>query len=165
MSAEIAKGEKGRTVPVAPELETVVERIRRMLESDDYALPHQYWADPGICEQKADDPKKPSSSQALRKLMQDVAKRAGIPGRIYPHQMRHAFGEQMVRHAGMRNTQAMMGHADGRTTEIYAGSTTLDDLIGSISGFRIGIRIEQTFYPPNNVLANPVEAPTGIEPV
>jgi len=165
VSPEIAKGKKGRPIPVAPELEPIVARIRAALDPDDYVLPHQYWADPGVCTQKADDPKRPSSSQALRKLMQDVAKRAGIPGRIYPHQMRHAFGEQMVRHAGMRQTQAMMGHADGRTTEIYAGRTTLDDMIAAISGFRIGVSIERTFYPPNNVLANPVEAPTGIEPV
>jgi hypothetical protein len=79
--------------------------------------------------------------------------------------MRRAFAEQMARHAGMRHTQAMMGHSDGRTTEIYAGSATLDELMASISGFRIGVMVEQTFYPPHNVLANPVEAPTGIEPV
>ncbi len=65
--------------------------------------------------------------------------------------MRHVFGEQTVRHAGMRNSQVMMGHADGRTTEIYAGSTTLDDLITSISDFRIGVLVERTFYPPRRM--------------
>ncbi len=54
----------------------------------------------------------------------------------------------MVRHASMRHTQAMMGHADGRTTEIYAGRTTLDDMIDAISGLRIGVLVEHTFYPP-----------------
>jgi integrase/recombinase XerD len=165
VTPDIAKGKKGRVVPVAPELEPIVARIRMTLEPDDYVLPHQYWADPGTCQQKADDPKRSSSSQALRKLMQDVAKRAGIQGRIYPHQMRYAFGEQMMRHAGLRSTQAMMGHADARTTEIYAGGISLDDMIEAMSGFKIGVVIERAFLPPQKVLANPVEAPTGIEPV
>jgi site-specific recombinase XerD len=165
VTADIAKRKKARDIPVAPELKPIVARIRNTLERDDYVLPHQYWADPGRCTRQADDPKRPSSSQALGRLMKEVAKRAGISGRIHPHQMRHVFGEQMARHGGMRHTQALLGHADSRTTEIYTGQPSLDDLLQTVSGFKLGVPSERTFYPPHNVPANPVEAPTGIEPV
>jgi integrase/recombinase XerD len=165
VSPDIAKGPTGREVPVAPELEGIVARIKAAVGTDEFVLPHQQWADPGTNERQVDVPSRASSSQALRKLMRDVAKRAGIKGRVYPHQMRHAFAELMVRHAGARITQAMLGHADARTTETYTGKPSFDDLAAHMAGFKIGVLIERTFYPPAIDLANPVEAPTGIEPV
>jgi hypothetical protein len=47
-----------------------------------------------------------------------------------------------------------MGHADSRTAEIYLGSSTPDGFAAAIQGFSFGVKIEQTFYPPHNVLAN-----------
>jgi hypothetical protein len=71
----------------------------------------------------------------------------------------------MTRHAGLRNAQHMMGHADSRTTEIYLGQPTPDELKAAIQGFTIGVLAKRMFLSTQNVLANPVEAPTGIEPV
>jgi integrase len=108
---------------------------------------------------------RPSSSQALNQLVKRVAARAGLHGRIYPHLLRHAFAEEITRHAGLRNAQHLIGHSDSRTTEIYLGSPTPDELRAAIQGFTFGAITERMFLSAQIVLANPGEAPTGIEPV
>ena len=162
VSSDIAKGSKERWIPVTEDLAPIVERLRRRLEPDDYVLPAQRWRDPGFNSAKVDKRKHPSSAQALQRLVARVGARAGIPGRVYPHLLRHAFAEQITRHTGLREAQALMGHADSRTTEIYLGRMTADELRAAIKGFTFGLR---TAYPPLNPLANPLEAPTGVEPV
>ena len=47
----------------------------------------------------------------------------------------------MTRHGGLRNTQHMMGHADSRTTEIYLGKPTPDELTAAIKGFTEGLGV------------------------
>jgi hypothetical protein len=71
----------------------------------------------------------------------------------------------MARHAGVQNTQALMGHAELATTQIYLGSPTLDELQRAVAGFDFGAPAAPSWLSPQMVLANPVEAPTGIEPV
>ncbi len=79
--------------------------------------------------------------------------------------MRHAYGDHVARHAGMRNAQFLLGHAGIATTEAYVGQPTLEDLAASVIGFTYGVE------PRTDVLAGPrvpvtgEEAPTGIEPV
>jgi integrase/recombinase XerD len=165
VSADIGKGGKERWIPVSEELAPVVDRIRSDVGADEYVLPAQRWRNPPVNSEKADLRKYPSSSQALGALVRRVAKRAGIEGRIYPHLLRHAFAEQMTRHAGLRHAQHMMGHSDSRTTEIYLGNPTPDELKAAIEGFTFGVLAKQVFLSTKKVLANPLEAPTGIEPV
>lgn len=165
VSADIGKGGKERWVPVSEELEPLVGRIRRDVAVDEYILPAQRSRNPPVNSEMADRRKHPSSSQALRSLVRRVAKRAGLSGRIYPHLMRHAFADHMVRHAGLRETQQMLGHADSRTTETYLGRATPDELQAAMRGFTFGALAERAFLSTQNVPANPVEAPTGIEPV
>lgn len=38
----------------------------------------------------------------------------------HPHQIRHAFGTRIRRDAGLEAAQFLLGHADAKTTEIYA---------------------------------------------
>ena len=64
--------------------------------------------------------------------------RAGISAHIHPHLLRHAFADHIARHAGIRNAQFLLGHADIATTEIYLGQPTLDDLAGAVEGFVFG---------------------------
>ena len=47
----------------------------------------------------------------------------------------------------------------------HTGAPTLDELAAAIKGIRFALEPEQTFHPLETHPANPLEAPTGIEPV
>jgi integrase/recombinase XerC len=165
VSADIAKGGRERWVPVMAELLPVVEEIRRDVGPDEFVLPAQRWRDPSRNQQRVDLRKRPSSSQALRTLVMQVGERAGIKAHVHPHLLRHAFGDHIARYAGLKNAQALMGHASSGTTEGYTGAPTLDDLTASISGFSFVDQTERTFVQSGNLPGIPHEATTGIEPV
>lgn len=64
------------------------------------------------------------SGWALRKLMKVLARRAGIIKRVYPHLMRHSFACNLLnRGANIMTIQSLLGHADIRTTMLYARSS------------------------------------------
>lgn len=61
---------------------------------------------------------------ALRKMVKVVAKRAGIKKRVFPHLFRHSLACNLLnRGANIMTIQALLGHADIRTTMLYARSS------------------------------------------
>ena len=77
-----------------------------------------------------------------------------------------AFADQVARLTGdVRVAQYLLGHATLGTTETCLGAPTLDQLSGAVANVRFGITIEQTFQGAGIEPPNPVEAPTGFEPV
>ena len=59
--------------------------------------------------------------QRVAQLLKALAPEAGLdPPGISPHVLRHAFASHLVAHgADLRAVQAMLGHADIATTQIY----------------------------------------------
>jgi integrase len=172
VSADIAKGGRERWVPVLPELEPVVGEILASVDATawdpaarswigEYVVPAERWRDPGRNTERMDLKLKPASRQVLRTVVMELGHRAGIHAHLTPHSMRHAFGDHVTRHAGIKNAQALLGHADVGTTQMYTGAPTLDELAAAIAGYRFGVQRTSVRNDPQI----PREAPTGIEPV
>lgn len=110
------KGNKTRLVPVGG---AAVAKIDRYLAEDRPALVR----DPGERALFLTARGRPMTRQAFWKMLRGYARRAGVrlpTGDISPHKLRHSFATHLVeRGADLRAVQAMLGHADLATTQIY----------------------------------------------
>ena len=101
------KGSKERLVPISSRAEAAV---KAWLDNVPASSP---WLFPGG--------KKHISRMRLFQLVREMAADAGIaPERISPHVLRHAFATHLLSGgADLRVLQALLGHADIATTQIY----------------------------------------------
>jgi len=107
------KGDKERLVPVG---ELALAAIARYLDEGRAALDKGH-ASPWLFVGWAG---RPLSRGGFWKSVKRLALRAGITKKVSPHTLRHSFATHLLEGgADLRSVQAMLGHADISTTEIY----------------------------------------------
>jgi integrase/recombinase XerD len=107
------KGRKQRLVPVGAE---AVQWVRRYLREV-----RPLWTRRRDSGRLFVNPRGgPLSRQSLWAIVRQAAARAGVRGRVSPHMLRHSFASHLLEGgADLRSVQAMLGHADIATTQIY----------------------------------------------
>ncbi len=112
------KGNKQRLVPVGESAERAVGAWLR----DGRAALDKHHRSPWLFVGR---PGRPLTRQGYWKGLRKLALTAGIPGKLSPHTLRHSFATHLLEGgADLRSVQAMLGHADIATTEIYTHVAT-----------------------------------------
>jgi integrase len=163
VSADIAKGGRERWVPVIADLVPIATEIRADVGFDEYVLPAQRSRNPPFNTVQKDLRLRPSSSQALRKLVMRVVKRAEIAAHVRPHDLRHAHAEHIARKTDTHIAQHLLGHAHLGTTDTYLGRPRLDDMVAAVRGVTYGVRTNVLGVAEDLQIG--LKATTGIEPV
>ncbi len=111
------KGDKERLVPIGDQaLAWVVRYLReaRPLADPQGTQPFVFLNRRG----------KPMTRQNFWMRLEGYGRRAGIRGKVSPHVLRHSFATHLLEHGvDLRSLQAMLGHADIGTTQIYTHVT------------------------------------------
>jgi integrase/recombinase XerD len=116
--AAFGKGQKRRLVPLGEVALRDLERYRSALEGSKEARRLAS----GVLFPSARG--RPLTRQTFWKIVRRYALRAGLSEKVHPHRLRHSFATHLLaRGADLRSVQAMLGHADVTTTEIYTHVT------------------------------------------
>lgn len=105
---EQAKGRKDRYVMLSPKLLEILRDYWKAYRPHSWLFPSPRNSD------------KPLSRDAVGSIVEKASKAAGIPGRFYPHLLRHAFATHLLEQGtNLRVIQKLLGHSTLRTTEVY----------------------------------------------
>ncbi len=117
----VGKGEKTRVIPFG-------KRARRSLTAYLNTTRHHYlkgdedspWLFPGRKGKRL-------KRQGFWKILGEYARAAGIQKPLSPHKLRHSFATHILENGGdVRSVQAMLGHSDLATTQVYTHLMTKD---------------------------------------
>ena len=112
----LGKGNKERVVPIGSK---ALSAIREYLDSGRPRLHPE--DDHAVVNYKGEK----LTRDGVRRIIQKIAKSAGIQKSVSPHTLRHCFATHLLeRGADLRSLQEMLGHADISTTQIYTHVTS-----------------------------------------
>jgi len=112
------KGDKVRVVFISEEAKTALKQYLKNRQDMDDALFIQYG-------RKAKTMKNLRlSPRAVQRMLKAYAIKAGITRKVTPHVIRHSFATDLLSNgADLRSVQALLGHANIATTQIYTHVT------------------------------------------
>jgi site-specific recombinase XerD len=112
------KGDKIRVVFLSPEAKRAIKAYLEKRKDMDDALFVQY----GKNAKNAKELR--LSVRAVQRMMKQVAAKAGITRKVTPHVIRHSFATDLLQNgADLRSVQALLGHANIGTTQVYTHVT------------------------------------------
>jgi integrase/recombinase XerD len=115
--APTGKGDKRRLIPLGEWMVPILERYLSTVRPR--------WAGPGEAAVFLTERRGPMTRQAFWLIVRKHALHAGIDKPLSPHKLRHSFATHLLeRGADLRSVQAMLGHVDISTTQIYTHVST-----------------------------------------
>lgn len=106
------KGDKSRVVPIGEVARDLIERYVTEVRPAYAAQPTGFLF--------LTNRRRPMTRQGFWKLLRRYGVAAGVTSRMTPHVLRHSFATHLLENgANLRVVQAMLGHADIATTQVY----------------------------------------------
>lgn len=102
------KGHKDRVAPLSPAALDLLREWWRATHPKGLLFPNK------------NDASRPLSPATVQRAVKVAARAAGLTKRVSPHTLRHSFATHLIEQgSALRAIGVMLGHAHGRTTEIY----------------------------------------------
>ena len=115
------KGEKIRVVFVSPEAKAIVKKYLAKRTDMEEPLFIQFGRNMG---KDGEDETNRITPRSVERLVKLYAIKAGITRKVTPHVIRHSFATDLLENgADLRSVQALLGHANIATTQIYTHVT------------------------------------------
>lgn len=113
------KGEKVRVVFLSPEAKKAIAEYLKARGDMSEALFVGY---PKAAKNRKDLPR--LTPRSVERLVKQYAVKAGITRKVTPHVIRHSFATDLLENgADLRSVQALLGHANIATTQVYTHVT------------------------------------------
>jgi len=129
------KGAKERWVPVVRDQQPVIAEIHALGPQDGALLRPSVRASLPLDDQWVGADRHYSRGGMYR-LIRGCGFKAGLVAPVTPHTLRHAFGDHIAKHSGLRVAQALLGHESVETTAgTYVDQVSLDELQAAVGGF------------------------------
>lgn len=137
VSPDIAKGGRERWIPVVPDLSETAQHIRQTVSLGQYVLPSRIVRRFNRETRYIERPDRPTSPQAITRLIAEAGVRAGITQTVSPHMLRYAFADFVAGPLGLPMARALLGHASIQTTDHYMSCPSLDDMARAVRDVRV----------------------------
>lgn len=115
------KGQKDRPIFIS---ETAAEWVQGYLNRREDNLPPLFISYGGRAAKDNTGNRKRLTARSIQRMVARYAKLAGITKHVSPHTLRHSFATDLLMNgADLRSVQAMLGHSNVATTQIYTHVT------------------------------------------